>query len=260
MSISPWDLLGLDEGSSTSQLRRAFRSLALVHHPDKGCDPSAFQSIKEAFDSLYSHQQLLEIAPSPRQLRPSLSSANSKVKLTSLRPSSDLTSTARSRSRSLRSRTLETYSRLESTPPAPSPWHQRSKEELCIMIESFQAPQHAHRPSALRNWRFWKRYCRHHEGDYRPANNDSLFLRLFWHKLEQKESASVRPSEQPPPPQEVSVQPLRLQQRLAVTQILKWWQPEWGAKCSTPLCARVSTNEQGTCNSCYDVTHSTFDP
>lgn len=85
------------------------------------------------------------------------------------------------------------------------------------------------------------------------------FCASFWHKLEQKESASVRPSEQPPPPQEVSVQPLRLQQRLAVTQILKWWQPEWGAKCSTPLCARVSTNEQGTCNSCYDVTHSTFD-
>jgi hypothetical protein len=54
---SPWEILGIDEDASPEELRRAWRRLSLLHHPDilrEGEDGAAsrFREIKGAYDSL----------------------------------------------------------------------------------------------------------------------------------------------------------------------------------------------------------------
>jgi hypothetical protein len=54
---SPWDILGIDEGSSPQELRQAWRRLSLLYHPDtlrEGTDETAlrFREIKSAYDTL----------------------------------------------------------------------------------------------------------------------------------------------------------------------------------------------------------------
>ena len=41
--------LGVEKGASDGDIKRAYRRLALVNHPDKGGDADAFKEIAEAY-------------------------------------------------------------------------------------------------------------------------------------------------------------------------------------------------------------------
>lgn len=47
-----YDLLGVKPDASTSEIKKAFHKLALVHHPDKGGDPDKFKRINGAYEIL----------------------------------------------------------------------------------------------------------------------------------------------------------------------------------------------------------------
>ena len=47
-----YNLLELEKGSSDSEIAKAYRRLALVHHPDKGGDPEHFKKITRAYEVL----------------------------------------------------------------------------------------------------------------------------------------------------------------------------------------------------------------
>jgi DnaJ family protein A protein 2 len=48
----PYDVLGIARGASPADVRRAYLSLSLVHHPDRGGDAVAFHRIQAAHDTL----------------------------------------------------------------------------------------------------------------------------------------------------------------------------------------------------------------
>jgi len=48
-SLSPWEILGLKEGASDREIKKAFRKLAKEHHPDKGGNGEIFAEISKAF-------------------------------------------------------------------------------------------------------------------------------------------------------------------------------------------------------------------
>ena len=41
-------ILGLEKMASEADIKKAYRSLALIHHPDKGGDPDKFKEINQA--------------------------------------------------------------------------------------------------------------------------------------------------------------------------------------------------------------------
>lgn len=47
-----YQLLGLSKNASDLEIRKAYRNLALKHHPDKGGDTNQFKSISEAYEVL----------------------------------------------------------------------------------------------------------------------------------------------------------------------------------------------------------------
>jgi len=47
-----FDILGLEEGISSKEIKKKYRELALVHHPDKGGDEEEFKKITEAYEVL----------------------------------------------------------------------------------------------------------------------------------------------------------------------------------------------------------------
>ena len=48
----PYRTLGVDRSASESDVRRAYRKLAMEHHPDKGGDPEKFKDITRAYDQI----------------------------------------------------------------------------------------------------------------------------------------------------------------------------------------------------------------
>lgn len=48
--MSHYSTLGVAPSSSQDEIRAAYRSLVVKHHPDKGGDPKIFTSVQEAFD------------------------------------------------------------------------------------------------------------------------------------------------------------------------------------------------------------------
>merc|ERR1711959_319644 len=44
--------LGVEKNASASEIKKAYRKLAVKHHPDKGGDPAIFQDISAAYDIL----------------------------------------------------------------------------------------------------------------------------------------------------------------------------------------------------------------
>ena len=47
-----YQILGLGRRASEADIKKAYRSLALVHHPDKGGDPEKFKEIHRAYEAL----------------------------------------------------------------------------------------------------------------------------------------------------------------------------------------------------------------
>jgi DnaJ-class molecular chaperone len=54
---SPYEALGLQKGCSEGDVKKAYRKLAMQHHPDKGGDPEQFKKIQGAYDILSDSQK-----------------------------------------------------------------------------------------------------------------------------------------------------------------------------------------------------------
>lgn len=52
VSMSNWEVLDIPPGSDSETIRKAYRKMALLHHPDKGGDPARFREIAEAYVAL----------------------------------------------------------------------------------------------------------------------------------------------------------------------------------------------------------------
>jgi curved DNA-binding protein len=48
----PYKVLGLDKSASEADIKKAYRSLAMIHHPDKGGSEETFREITEAYSIL----------------------------------------------------------------------------------------------------------------------------------------------------------------------------------------------------------------
>jgi hypothetical protein len=64
----PWVVLGLSEGATQGDARRAFRRLVKQTHPDTGGDAGAFAVVFDAYDELRRH--LPPDPPPPPPVRP----------------------------------------------------------------------------------------------------------------------------------------------------------------------------------------------
>jgi DnaJ-class molecular chaperone len=47
-----YDILGLPENATAEEIKKAYRNLSLVHHPDKGGDEEEFNAILKAYETL----------------------------------------------------------------------------------------------------------------------------------------------------------------------------------------------------------------
>merc|ERR1712164_163319 len=47
-----YKVLGVEKNASASEIKKAYRKLAVKHHPDKGGDPDTFKEISKAYDIL----------------------------------------------------------------------------------------------------------------------------------------------------------------------------------------------------------------
>ena len=60
--LTPWEILGINEGSSADEIRSAFRGKAKKLHPDYGGDAEEFMQLESAAEQLLSnHNVLLDI-------------------------------------------------------------------------------------------------------------------------------------------------------------------------------------------------------
>lgn len=55
-----FNILGIAPGASEDEIKKAYRSLAMVHHPDRGGDQSKFQEVQEAYAVLSDPQKRAE--------------------------------------------------------------------------------------------------------------------------------------------------------------------------------------------------------
>ena len=52
MRMDYYSILGVQRGASEDEIKKAYRKLAMQHHPDRGGDAAKFQQIQEAYDTL----------------------------------------------------------------------------------------------------------------------------------------------------------------------------------------------------------------
>jgi DnaJ-class molecular chaperone len=50
--MTHYDTLGVSENASSDEIKKAYRKLANLHHPDKGGDTNQFQKIQAAYDTI----------------------------------------------------------------------------------------------------------------------------------------------------------------------------------------------------------------
>ena len=54
---SPYDVLGVGRDADPDEVKKAYRKLALMHHPDKGGDPEKFKQLQKAYEILSDDQR-----------------------------------------------------------------------------------------------------------------------------------------------------------------------------------------------------------
>jgi DnaJ-class molecular chaperone len=47
--INPYTILGVTKETNQEEIKKAFRQLAVIHHPDRNGDPEKFKLINEAY-------------------------------------------------------------------------------------------------------------------------------------------------------------------------------------------------------------------
>ena len=52
MSKNYYDILGIPKNTSPTEIKKTYRKLAMLHHPDKGGDSDRFKDINEAYETL----------------------------------------------------------------------------------------------------------------------------------------------------------------------------------------------------------------
>ena len=52
MRMDYYSILGVNKGASEEEIKKAYRKLAMKHHPDRGGDQTQFQRIQEAYETL----------------------------------------------------------------------------------------------------------------------------------------------------------------------------------------------------------------
>ena len=50
--MDPYEVLGVSPGTPEEDVKKAYRKLAMKHHPDKGGDPEQFKKIQSAYDRI----------------------------------------------------------------------------------------------------------------------------------------------------------------------------------------------------------------
>jgi curved DNA-binding protein len=55
-----YNILGVNRGTSSEEIKKAYRKLAAKHHPDRGGNTAEFQKIQEAYDTLGDDQKRAE--------------------------------------------------------------------------------------------------------------------------------------------------------------------------------------------------------
>lgn len=50
--VSDWEILEIEPGADEKAIKKAYKKLALQHHPDKGGDPEQFRRVAEAYCAL----------------------------------------------------------------------------------------------------------------------------------------------------------------------------------------------------------------
>jgi len=50
--MNPYETLGIKQGASEQEAKKAFKKLAMKHHPDRGGDEKKFQEVKEAYERI----------------------------------------------------------------------------------------------------------------------------------------------------------------------------------------------------------------
>lgn len=58
--IDHYKTLGVDKNASPDDIKKAYRRLAGIHHPDKGGDTAAFQKVQQAYETLSDPQKKQE--------------------------------------------------------------------------------------------------------------------------------------------------------------------------------------------------------
>jgi curved DNA-binding protein len=51
-TMNPYEVLGISQGASEADAKKAYKKLASKHHPDKGGDTAKFQEVKEAYERI----------------------------------------------------------------------------------------------------------------------------------------------------------------------------------------------------------------
>jgi DnaJ-class molecular chaperone len=67
--MSYYDTLGVQKDASQDEIKKAYRKLVIVHHPDKGGDPEKFKEISNAYDILSDPEKRSQYdSPAPPQI------------------------------------------------------------------------------------------------------------------------------------------------------------------------------------------------
>jgi len=64
--MSYYDVLGVSRDASTDDIKKAYRKLAMQHHPDRGGDPEVFKKVSEAYETLSDPQKRQELDHPPQ--------------------------------------------------------------------------------------------------------------------------------------------------------------------------------------------------